>query len=714
MADLFAEIFPLEAAALPTVTAYQLMMATDAPAAARGRAGGRLARHLRRVFPGVWLWLDDHLLTDTARGEVEVMIALDMLKAEQPENFGGLDGLTPAPEWTASPRTLAEIGIRHLLKPLETSLQTALAQQQTPIRNATIEREYKLRAWDVGGDPAVSVSIASRLIYHQNIQQYAGTERDIAILNEKLAGLRAWDALTGLRGTIQKILGPMIDHRARLLGIVQDEAARHLISAAMDGEWVVLLTDGKDTYEYLASMLRVIVPLAHINRFELEGKLTRIALQMTPATRAIHVKAVSDVAKEAAVLANAYNSRTRPERFFSADFEMNLRFAANRVRAYKPEALAHDFAQCGAYRLREAFHHAPVRVCVVNTLTFKVEDFVEAMQRHLKRHFDFMIEVIRERQVRVVSRPNLESAVRVVEKEDPDIILAFFADEINEDEGDDETDPEATASYMKSLTLGRGIPTHIINQSTLDDPEAMPSIIMNILGKTGNAPFVLAEPLEGVDYVVGLDIMRQVMKATGETRLTAVARVYRADGEFSHYRVRQMTLHDDAPPYVLLRDLFPQRLFSHKRVVVHHVGEFPAELLTALTGWARAINATFYPVEIVRFGAPRLYALEGGVKQPPWGSAFKLNEAEALLVAALPSEDITPQPLHVRCIGGGGLPLLPLEEVLRGVLVWSLLAYNIEKLPKMPVTVINTDEVAYWLRKGGTFGAEEGDVPFWL
>jgi hypothetical protein len=119
-------------------------------------------------------------------------------------------------------------------------------------------------------------------------------------------------------------------------------------------------------------------------------------------------------------------------------------------------------------------------------------------------------------------------------------------------------------------------------------------------------------------------------------------------------------------------------------------------------------------VEIHRFGAPRLYGLDRGVCQPSWGSAFKFNEQEALLVSGVPSVDITPQPVRIKTRAFAGNAPFPIEEALRSVLVWSLLAYGAKTPPKLPVTVVNVDQLAYWLRRGNTFTMLEGRVPFWL
>ena len=711
MADLFVEVFPLEPDATPPLFAYQLLLTGEPSPAMVDRLGRRVARHLRRSFPGAWLWLEGDIITDEERGGAELMINLDLLKGSDPDRYAALDGIEPA---SVSTQMQAEFMLRTRLRDLGDTMQDALDRQQARIRNATVEREHRLQAWEVNGEPAASISIASRLIYDQTVQQYAGTEHDLGVLGDKLNGLWASDPAKGRRGEITGIVGRMGDHRARLLDLPPQHMAIDDLQAALDGELVISVRIGDEDYEYLAQSLWLIVRLPHLPRFEINPVQALQTLQMQPRTRALLVKSVSDIGKEAAVLGNGYNSRTHPQLFFNADFEMNLRYGGGRVRPYNNDKLPYDFAELGEYHLREDFTVQPVRVCVVNTLALKLEDFVEALQRQLKRNFNFAIDVIRERRVRVVSRSNLESAVRVVEKENPDIILAFFPDDLDAGD-DDDSNTDATADYIKSLTLGRGLPTHVIYQSTLDDPDAMPGIIMSILGKTGSVPYVLTEPLEHVDFVVGLDIVREYFKTTGETCLTAIARFYQSDGAFIRYTVRDLSQTETALPYVLMRDLFPQKEFANKRVLIHHDGPFAVDLLQALAGWGQAIKAAFCPVEINRLGAPRIYALEGGIVKPPWGSAFKLSDREALLVSFVAKEDITPQPLRVRLPAH---PLLPppvaIEGVLRSILVWTLLAYGAERLPKLPVTTMNAEQLAYWLRRGGRFERETGVVPFWL
>jgi hypothetical protein len=712
MSDLFVEIFPIHPDAIPKLVRYRLDFITGADSRFMDEIGKRLAARLRRLLDGDWLWLNQSIITDNAElNPMEVVLIGHALKNDFPDFFRSLDSIQPQTSADVTPSETATFIHRTALKKLNDALQTEVEQFNDKIPRAQTKREVKLQNWDVNGQPAVSISIASRLIYDQSLQAFIGDETDADRVYERIISLWVTDG-DNLRGEIVDLGGLVGDHRERLLIGSPDIEAEHVINANPHSWLVKVRADGIER-ELLAERVFPLVRLPQLHHFDVDPQSALQTLQMSPKTRALQVRAVSEIAKQAGMIDKAFDSRNSAEAFTSADFEMNLRFSDNRVRRYKTETLTDDFSKMGVYKLRPRFEQNPITIGVINTLNLKLDDFLEALRRQLGRSFPLEIEMIRERRVRVVSRVNLESAVRVIEKESPDIILAFFPDEHrtgdDEDGGDD-----ATADYIKSLTLARGLPIHVVYEATMDNPDAMIGIILSILGKTGSTPFVLAEPIETADYVVGLDFVRQTFVTMDHIRLTGIARVYRSDGEFLYYTVREVEITDDKLPFVLVRDLFPQKKFAGARVMIHHMHKFPPELLTALTLWGQTIGTQFLPIEIIPTGAPRIYALDAsGVVQPVWGSAFKLNEHEALLVSNVPKDNITPQPLHIRTLSAGAPPV-PIDEALRSVLVWTLLTYGAEQLPKLPVTVTNVAQLSVWLQKGNRFSLQDGAVPFWL
>ncbi|MCU0512400.1 MAG: hypothetical protein MUE40_07500 [Anaerolineae bacterium] len=694
MTDLFIELFPVVPAAVPALTAFAVQWAQPAGAA----VGGKLAYRLARAFPGRWLWAQERLLTDAPVLALQLEIALELLRDQFPDLYGGVVAVQEDTAWQPTPAALAEIAQRLLVREHEAALHAALAKLAVSIKQGSITREVVLHPAVVAGEAALALSIRSQVWAAVALAHLLQTE------GERVFGLRVVDtAAPSMTGTLTHYRGPLAQHRERLLSLTQRPATRAHLLAAPDDAPVVTVASGENTYDYVADRLAVLVrhDSDDAARFGLVPQQVEQGLRLRPEMRAGIVRVAADVLKQAGIIASAYNSRTHPHLFATIDFVPNLVFGSRRVLPYRPATLGHDFVKGGLYRRHPRFAAAPVRVAIINTLEDLAEDFIEALRRQMERHFGLTVDMARARRVRVINDDTLKSAVRVVEKEQAHIVLLFIKD-----------DPaaEAGVALLKSLTLGRGIATHAIYENTLHNPEAMPLVMMGLLAKTGNIPFALAEPLDYADYVIGLGLQRESTRQ-GD-RVTALSRIYRSDGVFVRYLVETLTLERDEPvPFVLMQTLFPHELLAQQRSIVHHDGPLPALTLHLLERWQVALNGHLIPVEVLRQHTPRLYGMGGGkIGQPPWGSFFRLNDAEGYLVSSSPAPDTTAQPLHVRVHGGG----LLIEQAVYSLLAWTLLHYGLATTPKLPVTLQHAEDMAAWLAKGMLPAGREGDVPFWL
>lgn len=378
-------------------------------------------------------------------------------------------------------------------------------------------------------------------------------------------------------------------------------------------------------------------------------------------------------------------------------------YGEKRVRPYDLATMASDFQRHKVYARHPRYESAPITLAVINALDDRAADFVEALRRLLEKQFGFRINLLKERRVKVFTEKNVESAVRVLEKEAPDVLLAIFP---NSSAADDDADSQARA--LKAQCLARGMALHILYESVMDDADATPLVAMSLLAKTGSTPYVLAEGLDYADLVVGLGVVRE--RLTRKERLSLLNRVYRADGLFIGYYFESAELApDEVIPPDLIPRLFPQEIFGQRAVVLHHDGEISRDVLRSLGQWAKQIGFSLGVVEVYRWGAPRLYALEKGVTAPPWGSAFRISDEEAYVVASSPASVGTPQPLRVRAVGRS----LPIEQAVYSVLAWSLLHYGAQGVNKLPVTLSAADDMARWLGRGLHL-PRSGDVPFWL
>lgn len=703
--DLLAEIFPLEAAALPPLTAYSV----QAEGSFSPLLGGRLAYRLGHSFPGGWAWTEGHILTDSPVAPVQMQITLDILREEQPALYGSLTSVDEHPGWRPGPRGLAQFVLRARVREHEPALRAALHREQVRIKNARVEREALLSPWAVGDEAALSISIKSHLLYEHPVSIYLATHG----MPDDLSGLWVKDRTGSLAGPVLAMMGPMRDFRERLLGLTRRPEMQAIIRSAPDDEPVLRVAAGQREYDYAASALELIIRSRspqELRQFGITPEPVLRALSLRPDARARLVRAAADVLKKQGLIGGGYNSRTHPQLFQQTAETPELCFGGGRARPYDPQTLAQEFLQHGPFHRLKRFETGPITIGVINTLDEKIDDFIEVLRRQLESGFGFSIALLRERRVRVVSNRNIESALRVIEKENPHIVLAFFNDEPEQDEDA----PESTHDHLKSLALGRGIASHLIRRSTVHDPDALPLVIMALLGKTGSLPYVFPEPLPYADYVVGLDIVRR--QHSDRDRIVGITRIYRSDGALQRYIVHQVDdLEPGSPlPFVVLQALFPQETLGGKRVIIHLPGLLAQELRSMLARWAGVLGARFYPVEIIERSVPRLYGLRGRTAgQPPRGSALLLSEYEALLVTAPAGRSATSRPLRLRTQPEGP-DWLTIRQALHSVLAWTLLHYGRPRPLRLPVTIQYAEELARWLEKGSLPADTEGSVPFWL
>jgi hypothetical protein len=696
--DRFIEIFPITAV-VPRLAAYTLHLkqATD--------AGGRIAYRLGKALGGRWVWADQRLLTNEPVSPVQLDITLDLLRQQDEQLLRDVTGVTEDTTWAQHPQAVASYILQTAVRDHEEEVHQALLAAASVSGLMRAERQASFRPWNVAGEPALSISVQWQVVYAQPLQEL------LVSRNEKLKSAIGWAVMDrtnpSMTGIIEGGSGVLGLHRERLLGLTRRPAMQALLAEGADTTLIVRVQTPSGLYEYPANALYVALsPEAHdaLRTLEIPASLVHKAMRLSPAQRANLVKIASDILKREQIISSAYNSRTHPHLFGQLDFTPALTYGENRTRPYQPRTAADDFLKGKVYRRHLRFRNAPITIGVINTLDEKIDDFVEALRRMMEKDFGFQIRLLKERRVRVVAEKNVESAVRVIEKEEPDIVLAFFEDA--QRPADDE---ESQAHYLKALTLGKGIATHTIYQKTMNDPDAMPLIIMSILGKTGNTPFALSEPLEYADLVVGLTITRQSL--TRGDRVVGLARIYRSDGTFMQYVMDALELAAQEPiPYILFQTLFPQELFAQQRVIIHHEGPIPADIRRLLLRWAEVAGSAFYLVEVERWGAPRLYGLEKGVTQAGWGSVFLADASLGFVVTSAPQQDATAQPLAVRVVESD----LPVDLAIYSVLVWTLLHYGAQGTHKLPVTLHNGDQMAAWMARGSLPARTSGDMPFWL
>jgi len=697
------EIFPVLISNLPKLYAYTLEIGGNN----RHTIGGKLAYRFKREFNGHWVWTDNRLVTDKPKNSDEMMKIVKNLWDEQPDIFKDLRNVKKDETWNPSSFANAKFVANGLIPDFDREINKILKMNSQEIGESRIERVCDTRGWVINGQSAISISIHSSLIYLKDLKSYLSTNSS----PEEVVGLWVKDKTSSMKGEIINLEGTLSDHRVRLLTLTKRPEMLKIIEDASDNEIIVRIRSGNNEYEYTSSALNIILRMEDLRRFGIDAKKVMGYIRMEPEIRFQLVKRISDILINKRMLDNCYNSIEMPNNFLTADdvgFIPRLRFGNREAINYKDREIFRNLKKFGLYRKADEFKDGtPIRIGILNGLKrAEYHDYLKILQREFA-NLKFDVYFIGEYKVNNLTRANLETAVNHLQEKNPHLILAFLPDQGFEDE-------ELWGSYnhLKSLTIGRGIASQVINESTLKNQFAIENIILGILGKTGNVPFILGEPLPYADVVVGIDIAREKKKdLPGSINATAIARIYFSDGEFVRYTIHDAPIEGETIPNDILLSLFPINEFKNKRVVIHRDGYFRGTEKLALKQWAQKIEAEFLLVEVIKTGSPRIYKLDAGsVKHPIKGTAFKIGKNEALLISSLPPfQNATPQPLRIKTEQPFNI-----DKAIHSVLSLTLLHYGSLRPPKLPVTIHYSDKIAYLALRGIKPRDLIGKKPYWL
>ena len=365
-----------------------------------------------------------------------------------------------------------------------------------------------------------------------------------------------------------------------------------------------------------------------------------------------------------------------------------------------------------------------IRLGIIKPHNLKVGDFREKLQNQLKSYkFDSLLpkECAKNYNINDLegpdSRAKLEELINELLEQPIDLVLAFLP---GSEEKDDENDNELYELVKKHL-LRRNTASQVIYEDTIAETDSskysniLNNITPGILGKLGNLPFVLAEPLEIAEAFVGLDISRfSYVNRHGSRNVCASVRFYGRHGEFIRYRLDDSLIEGEEIPRQVLEDFFPSDQFKGKKVLVYRDGPFRGDEVKHLLARAKAIKSQFILVESIKSGVPRLYSLNNGkLVQPTRGLALKVSNREVILVTTNVPEKIgVPRPLRLRIHEDG--EQTSLEKLIETTLKLTLLHYGSLKDPRLPIPLYASDAIAYRRLQGIYPTNSEGDRQFWL
>ncbi|MCB0192589.1 MAG: hypothetical protein KDJ65_11655 [Anaerolineae bacterium] len=703
---LFTEIFPATIENLPKLNAYQLTLIGSLSA---NEIGGKLKYRLQNKFDGYWYWDSEQecLLANLLISQEQIDQTLKDLWAETDRTFQqNLEGISHTPDLSPSTSGIAKFVAHALLQAVENKIEAKLTTHRQDKGTYYINLICTRFGWVVNGLPAVSLSIRSNIDFKDDLKAFM-TKRP----NDNIVGLFATDKTKPFNTAMEitKIVGEIGEHnrRTRLLTYDLNPEMRELVANAPDGE-LVIETNGR--YQYVVSALGLRVLNKHYERFGISEKL-----QISSARRKDYVLPVAKIAQKTGFIGTAYNSNSNADLFLDKTdigYSTELRFGNG--QSASPRSFKDVFPLVLRHGLYNPINDKKIKIAILNTKPqVKLDPLKTNLRKILGDNLGYELTTTETGLINVPkpTPANIERAVNQLGEQQPNIILGIIPQEYGS--GDDESDNWTTYDYFKYYTLNKNLQSQVIQPSTIRNDWAVNNIILGILAKTGNIPFVLANSITYADLIVGLDVSRRKKKNNpGSINTAAIAKIYLTNGQFLHYNIRDATVEGETIPRNVLQAIFPVETFQNKRVVIHRDGNLQESEKVDLLAWGKEIGAEFFFVEVIKSGNPRIYAQHGKeTRKAPKGSIFKLSDTEALMVSSEypDSFEATPQPIRVRVH-----PPFTLTQALHSVLSLTLLHYGSIRPPRLPVTTFYADKISKMASKGIRPAALDGNIPFWI
>jgi hypothetical protein len=671
---------------------------------------------------------------------------LNEIKNDLRNNLGKLD-LTidkfQKPDVIIPPEVLAELASR-LINP-KVRKNEWIYQVQSNNNQIIIYRYMKITTETFDHRSAIGLN-------WKTTAKYKGTMRDFWIANNRnnecLLNLEVKHRFFNISGIIVDIKGVCNKENKQQLLSYPDlyVKTREIIEKSDENDLIVSVKtkrSGKDSYaNYVINGLEIAINQENSSRFGLDYnteyrpykniKLSEWQELMKKATLL-----VNQVLQEWGLLGGerCINGKTESNYFAIASYlpnDVKLKFGNNFIsnRGALKAGLKH-----GVYQRYSQFSNPEISIKTVILNLSKlqennIDNFFNKIKNNLKS-INFTIELFKIYPIPIDGKMSESDAVKIEE-----ILEKILAFESGIDlvitilpKGDQKLDFTEKGSYYHHVygqLLQRDIVSQMVKEESVSNPYILNNLILGILAKLGNLPFVLAESLPIADYFIGLDVARdRKIKLGGTVNACACVRMYGNKGEFIKYKLADSTIEGEEIPAKVLRNLLPLQEFQDRKVVIFRDGRFRGKEIETIKERGEALKAQFILIEITKRGASRLFNYQINpynnkeqksqinLYQPTQYLYFKHSERSVTIVTTTPPEKIgIASPIRITIRPEGIIP--PLEDVIESTIKMSLLHHGSYKEPGIPMPIYSSDKIGYLTLKGLYHTKREGDRPWWF
>ena len=705
--------------------------------------GNSLGWHFSKYFYGIVVIWSQRSFWILAQSNVKIPTqncfkeALEIIQAKNKDKIGDRNYQI---EWIYEPvldaNVIAQLAVRILKLDCRFTYKNVFSEKKV---NVIRECVFWAETFTIGREvkPALTLSLKSVFLYQETLDIFFSNHPERNNPQKLLTGLSVRDLNTNGTGTIVAINGTIGEQREKLIDQATRSTSKEKLRIVPEEQPVVSVQFGKNTklYDYAMALLRPCLNPKNTAKFEIKyGALLKHSKIKYPERKLLLSQYKQD-AHQALVnyglqlKQQCINSgRQYPGLFWKPQTKLEdtpLLFG-NNITSTKGKILK-GLWQGGVYRCHKEFDNPArkIRVGVLNFSTINDIPFANSLQAELDKHnhnkfqLSFSQENIRKTSLKELSITETKVKVQTLANEilrvPVDLVLVFLP---KSDRTQDDSDGESIYATVYRHLLRRKIASQIIYETTLEQESRfiIYQVVLGILAKLGNLPFILAEPLSIADYFIGLDISRKAKKnGQGSINACASVRLYDNRGEFIRYQIASDSLIEgEEIPGRILQEFLPIDKFKNKKVLIYRDGLFRGEEITNLVAWGNAINSEFILVECAKSQIPRLYnVFNQELQEPTRGLGLCLSSHEAILVTTKVNQDIgIPRPLRLR-VREEGLSV-DIKTLLDTTLKLTLLHHGSLKDPRLPILLFGADRIAYRRLQGIYPGELEGDKQYWL
>jgi len=673
---------------------------------------------------GHWARDRNFIISDVEVNDEELKNILQELRGNKKFQF--LKGIRRVQGWEPEASSYAAFVAKGLSKDKEVEKEIKQKLEELegndfrkPYKKEKIEirRNWKIIRLVIDGKPAIGILIDSEIVSRITLKDFLreeGISVEDFINKEPYKEWKVKDKETNLVGRVISVIGTMMEKRNELVKKATIPRRKERYERIPDDEEVVVVeTEDKKRYDYPISELLISINSRNIKYFVDEKAKKNVFkdLKIEPNERMKMVDAVVQPLKDRGwIEGERISDKEYPHIFVKPEPKKRyfppVRIGGGKIVERKGD-IYRQILRNGIYKMVKEDPKIAFSIFGETKDYDDLNKLIKTLKKEIKS-LGFNMDPV---YVNFQKPEDIKEEIERIKenKQKPDILVAFIEDD--EYELDDNSESNIYNEIKRYSLQNQILQTQVITFKTLrkilKEEEKyteyiLGNIVLGILAKTENKPFVFAEPILGVDALVGLDVARRKkIKGQGTINYAAGVRIYQSNGEFLKYKLTNFQPEGETIPGNILENLLGD--IKGKKVVIHRDGRFPQDEIRVLKKMGEKLKKKFYLVEVIKSGAPRIYSEKKGI----W---VKINENEAYLLTTSRTQG-TPVPIIVR------LPEIyedfSIEDAVISITSMTLLHWGSIKPPRLPVTTHYADKIGQFLLEG-IISNLEGNIPFWL